>query len=88
MILASLNTNSEGKHRNAMNRSLLMCTKFQINQVIVTLFSGVWDKNPGFSLGCLHMGGQVQGDKALMGGLMRGHRPYGGDLTLIDYIIN
>ena len=29
--------------------------------------------------------GQVQGDKALMGG----HRPYGGGhLTLIDYIIN
>ena len=26
----------------------------------------------GFSLGHLHMGGQVQGDKALMGGLMRG----------------
>ena len=28
----------------------------------------------GFSLGCLHMGGQVQEDKALMGGggLMRG----------------
>ena len=23
---------------------------------------------PGFSLGRLHMGGQVQGDKALMGG--------------------
>ena len=23
---------------------------------------------PGFSLGCLHMGGQVQGDKAFMGG--------------------
>ena len=35
-----------------------------------------------------HMGGQVQGDKALMGGLMRGHRPNGVDLTLIDYIIN
>ena len=37
-----------------------------------------------------HMGGgQVQGNKVLMGGLMRGgHRPYGGDLTLIDYIIN
>ena len=35
----------------------------------------------GFSLGRLHMGGfggQVQGDKALMGGLMRRHRPYGG----------
>ena len=30
-----------------------------------------------------HMG-QVQGDKALM----EGHRPHGGDLTLIDYIIN
>ena len=34
-------------------------------------------------------GGQVQGDKVLMGGTHeRGHRPYGGDLTLIDYIIN
>ena len=55
-------------------------------------------------------GGQVQGDKVLMGGLMRGdidlmgepnfdrlyhggtheggHRPYGGDLTFTDYIIN
>ena len=33
----------------------------------------------GFSLGCLHMGGQVQGDKALMGGTHEGgHRPYGG----------
>ena len=33
--------------------------------------------------------GQVQGDKALMGGTNEGgHRPYGGDLTLIDYIIN
>ena len=44
----------------------------------------------GFSLGRLHMrGGQVQGDKALMGGTHEGgHRPYGGDLTLIDYIIN
>ena len=43
----------------------------------------------GFSLGRLHMegGGQVQGDKALMGG-GGGHRPYGGDLTWIDYIIN
>ena len=29
------------------------------------------------------------GDKALMGGTHEGgHRPYGGDLTLIDYIIN
>ena len=25
---------------------LIMCTKFQINQIILTLFSGVWDKNP------------------------------------------
>ena len=25
--------------------SLITCTKFQINQVIVTLFSGAWDKN-------------------------------------------
>ena len=35
-------------------------------------------------------GGQVQGDKALIGGGTHegGHRPYGGDLTLIDYIIN
>ena len=50
----------------------------------------------GFSLGRLHMGGfppiwgaQVQGDKELMGGTREeGHRPYGGDLTLIDDIIN
>ena len=35
---------------------------------------------PGFSLGRLHMGGgQVQGDKALMGGTHEGgHRPYRG----------
>ena len=25
---------------------LIMCTKFQINRIILTLFSGVWDKNP------------------------------------------
>ena len=25
---------------------LIICTKFQINQIILTLFSGVWDKNP------------------------------------------
>ena len=24
---------------------VIICTKFEINQVIVTLFSGVWDKN-------------------------------------------
>ena len=47
----------------------------------------------GFSLGRLHMGDLLPsagGDKALMGGLIRGgHRPYGGgDPTLIDYIIN
>ena len=34
-----------------------------------------------FSLGHLHMGGFVLP-------LLGGHRPYGGDLTLIDYIIN
>ena len=44
----------------------------------------------GFPLGRLHMGGQVQGDKALMGGLMRRDIDFiwGRDLTLIDYIIN
>ena len=52
----------------------------------------------GFSLGFLHMGGicpppyegvQVQGDKALMGGTHEGDMDLmGGDLTLIDYIIN
>ena len=25
---------------------LIMCTKFQTNQTLLTLFSGVWDKNP------------------------------------------
>ena len=40
-----------------------------------------------FSLDCLDIGGEhVQEDKALMEGDSRGgHRPYGGDLTLIDY---
>ena len=35
-------------------------------------------------------GGQVQGEKLLMGDGTHegGHRPYGGDLTLMDYIIN
>ena len=75
VILAPLNTNFGGNHRNAMNRSLvkrrillrhisknrkvkflkfynlnslmplIMCTKCQINQVILRLFSGVRDKN-------------------------------------------
>ena len=49
----------------------------------------------GFSLGCLPWGdlcpppiweGQVQGDTALMGGLMRGTQTLWGDLTLIDNI--
>ena len=36
-----------------------------------------------------HMGGQVQGDKALMGGTHEGDIDLmGGGLTLIDYIIN
>ena len=25
---------------------LIICTKFQTNQIILTLFFGVWDKNP------------------------------------------
>ena len=33
-------------------------------------------------------GGQVKGDKALMGGLMRVDIDLMEDLTLIDYIIN
>ena len=49
-----------------------------------------------FSLDPLDMGGivppygeQVQGDKVLMGGLMRGDKDImGGHLILIDYIIN
>ena len=53
----------------------------------------------GFSLGRLHMGDlyppppiwgvQVQRDKVLMGGTHEGDIDLmGGDLTLIDYIIN
>ena len=35
------------------------------------------------------MAGDLWGDKALTGGTHKGgHRPYGGDLTLIDYTIN
>ena len=33
-------------------------------------------------------GGQVQGDKGLMGAHEEGHRHYGGPVTLIDCIIN
>ena len=41
--------------------------------------SSVNDHSSGFSLGCYTWGGQVQGDKALMGGTHEGgHRPYGG----------
>ena len=52
---------------------------------------------PGLSLGRLHMerfvppygGGQVQGDKALIGGTDEGDIDLiEGDLTLTDYIIN
>ena len=44
--------------------------------------------SPGFSPGLLHMGGQVQGDKALMGGggAQEGDIDFMGDLNLIDYI--
>ena len=35
-----------------------------------------------------HMGGQVQRDKALKGGIMRGDIDLMGGLTLTDYIIN
>ena len=43
----------------------------------------------GINLTLIWGGGQVQGDKALMRGLMRGDIDLiGGDLTLIDYIIN
>ena len=47
----------------------------------------------GFSLERLHMGGFVPtsaGGQSVNGGGNHegGHRPYGGDLTLIDYIIN
>ena len=51
----------------------------------------------GFSLGRLHMGGicpphmgeTSAGGQSVNGGTHEGgHRPYGGDLTLIDYIIS
>ena len=67
------------------------------NMWLASLYSAGNHDNPGFSLGRLHMGGFVPppyggtsaGDKALMRGLMRGDIDLmGGDLTLIDYIIN
>ena len=70
------------------------CIKFKCHSLVTIIHSYCCDLSSVFSLVGgfvpLHMGGgQVKGDKALMGGLMRGgHRPYGGDLTLIDYIIN
>ena len=54
-----------------------------------------FDNGPGnrFSLGRLHMGGDLsphmRGDKALMGGYHEGDIDLmEGDLTSIDYIIN
>ena len=42
-----------------------------------------------FSLGRLHIGGGGQGGQSVNGGIHeREHRPYRGDPTLIDYIIN
>ena len=45
---------------------------------------------PGVSLDLLDMGGQVQRGQSVNGRGTRevGHRHYGGDLTLKDYIIN
>ena len=50
-------------------------------------------KKSGFSLGRLHIGGggggTSAGGQSVNGGTHEGgHRPYRGDLTLIDYIIN
>ena len=60
-------------------------------------YSACFVGSAGFSLGRLHMGGFVPpkwggtsaGGQSVNGGTHEGgHRPYGGDLTLIDYIIN
>ena len=44
----------------------------------------------GGDLSSLHMGeGTSEGGQSVNGGTHQGeHRPYGGELTLIDYIIN
>ena len=64
---------------------LILCKKSFLEVYILSAL-----RVSGFSLGRLHMGGLVQRDKALMGGWTHewGHRAYGGDLSLIDYIIN
>ena len=50
-----------------------------INSEVMKYNYEIQRNRPGFSLGRLHMGGQVQGDKALMGVTREGgHRPYGG----------
>ena len=66
----------------------------------LALFLGMSDvmygvKTSGFSPGYLHMGGFVPpkwggpsaGGQSINGGPHEGDRLYGGDLTLIDYII-
>ena len=59
-------------------------------QMVETLYMDFSDSHQGLPQAVYTWGGgQVQGDKALVGGTHEGRRrPYGGDLTLIDYIIN
>ena len=54
------------------------------NRVFPRLFTHGGDLSP------LHMGeGKSAGGQSINGGTHEGgHRPYGGGLTLIDYIIN
>ena len=65
------------------SKHVLFLTTEPLNTVFPRPFYTWGDLSP-------HMGGgQVQGDKMLMGGLMRGDIDLtGGELTLIDYIIN
>ena len=77
----------------SVRRFYLCVVSLFLIRILYKIHKGkVIPKLSGFSLGRLHMGGfvpPVQGDKALMGGLMRGDTDLmGGDPTLIDYIIN
>ena len=74
---------------NCINLIIEMSPRFVLGRENVPCVAEVVNRSLKADCTDFTPGAQVKGDKALMGGTHEGgHRPYGGDLTLIDYIIN
>ena len=69
-------------HRLRLTRVKKLSTQSFLLRVFLTPFTHGEDLSS-------HMGGTSAGGQSVNGGTHEGgHRPYGGDLTLTDYIIN